>query len=495
MLGLLGVDAHHGLGLLDGLHGAGAGHAAAGARHALQQVAGVLALHRVGDHLAALPQALGLGHLDLPVGIALLDHVHHRLGHAAGHGEVAPVSGGVVDAVGILRQALQLDVLGVEDAGHLLKGEDEVHLAAHALAHGLQLLGGAGADEHDLAVGVVVLDEPGGEGHGGEGHGDAVGVVGEGLLGHDRPGRAAGGAHEGDLLRHLPDEVLRLLGGAQVGADGHLEDIGEAQGLHGGAELAGGDLGAELAHEGGGHGGVYPLAGLDGPDDLENLGLVGDGAEGAVHQAHAAGDALLRVDIRLAVGVGADGVHAAGHGAGPLLDDDGLVGAHVGAPAALDALVLVDVGAAVVPIQLDGVLGAHLLTGVGQAALAALGDQHLLLRAAVAGELDHVDQRRGVVGLRPVGGLNIVGEGGVLRRAAAGQAHGQAQPLAHDGPLQKHVVAEVAHLAGNDLVGERLDALVHRPLGVVGHAGHLAEDPVANLLNTGFYASHCRSPP
>lgn len=85
--------------------------------------------------------------------------------------------------------------------------------------------------------------------------------------------------------------------------------------------------------------------------------------EGAVYQAHAAGDALVRVDLGLAIGVSSDGVHSAGHGAGPLLNDNGLVGAHVGAAAAVDALAGVDVGAAVVTVQLDGVLGADLLAG------------------------------------------------------------------------------------------------------------------------------------
>ncbi len=112
--------------------------------------------------------------------------------------------------------------------------------------------------------------------------------------------------HEGKLIRHFPDKVNGLLGGAQVRADGHLEDVRKAQLLHGGAELAGSHLGSELAHKGGGYRGIDPLTRLDGPDDLEDLGLVGDGAEGAVHQAHPAGDALFIVDIRLAVYVGSE---------------------------------------------------------------------------------------------------------------------------------------------------------------------------------------------
>ena len=83
----------------------------------------------------------------------------------------------------------------------------------------------------------------------------------------------------------------------------------------------------ELADKGRGHNGDDPVPLLDGLDKLEDLPLVRDGAKGAAHQAHPAGDALFLVDGGLAVGVGADGVHPAGGGAGPLQLDDGPVGA------------------------------------------------------------------------------------------------------------------------------------------------------------------------
>ena len=78
----------------------------------------------------------------------------------------------------------------------------------------------------------------------------------------------------------------------------------------------------------------------------------------------------------------------------------------------------------------------------------------------------------------------------MLRRAPAGQAHSQPQALTHDGTLQKYVVAEVTHLAGNDLIGQGLDPLVYRPLRVVGHPGHLPEDSMPDLLDPGLYSSH-----
>ena len=76
---------------------------------------------------------------------------------------------------------------------------------------------------------------------------------------------------------------------------------------------------------------------VDGLDDLKDLPLVHNGAEGAVHQTLAAVDAFFMVDVRPAILVLADGVHAAGLLTGPQEFDDGLIGAGGLALAALDA--------------------------------------------------------------------------------------------------------------------------------------------------------------
>ena len=84
------------------------------------------------------------------------------------------------------------------------------------------------------------------------------------------------------------------------------------------------------------------MAVLDGVDRLEDLALVDDGAERTVDQAHAAGDALVVVDLRAAVLVGMDGIHAAAGCARALQLVDGVVRAGLHAASALDALVLID---------------------------------------------------------------------------------------------------------------------------------------------------------
>ena len=415
-----------------------------------------------------------------------MDDLGHCVGHTAAGGKAHAGGGGLVLGA-VVGHLLPVDALGTQHAPQLLEGQHEVHVAADGAAAGLQLLGGAGADEGDLAVGVAALLEPGRQHHGGHGHGDIRRHAGELLLGHHRPGGTAGGRHKGLLLRHVADELLRLLHRAQVGAHSHFLQTLEAQNLHGGENLAGGGLVAELAPEGGGDDGDDLVAPLDGMDELEKLALVHDGAEGAVHQAHAAADALIVVDLGAAVLVAADGVHAAGLGARALEADDGLVRAALLALAALDALGLVDVGLAM--LKVHGLLGADGGAVVGKAALAGVGHLQMGGRAGVAGKLDDVDQRRLIILLGDGALLHAVGDHGMLLHIAQGQAHGQADALAHDGALQENGVPLLAHLAGDDLIGQLLHAL-----GVVaafvGHTGHLGEHALAHGGDVALIVTH-----
>ena len=390
---------------------------------------------------------------------------------------------------GLSLQAVEVDALGFKHAHQFLKGQHEVHVAADGAAAGLQLLGGAGAHKGDLDVPAqLVLGEAGGQHHGGHGHADVLGQLREQLLGHHAPAGAAAGGHEGLILRHLTHEVLRFLNGAKVRAHSHFQRVDEAQLAHGGLQLAGGQA-RELVDKGGSHDGVVLVALADALNKLEDLALVHNGAKGAVHKAHAAGNALVVVDLRPAQFVRADGVHAAGGGAGALHLDDGVIGAHIHALAALDALVLIDHRAAAGG-EADGVLGADLLAGVGKAAAAHVGHLHLFGRAGRTGELDDVDERRVVVFAGDHAVLDARVGGRLLVHRAQGQAHGQADALGNDGPFQKDAVAVGAHLTGNDLV-RQLHHLGGVVLPLVGKTGHLGEYLAANVGHGGVDTAHC----
>jgi hypothetical protein len=129
----------------------------------------------------------------------------------------------------------------------------------------------------------------------------------------------------------------------------------------------------------------------DGRADLQNLAFIGDGAEGTIRHAHAAGDALIVINFGAAVVVAADCVDAAGLRAGAHLAYDGAVRANADAFPAFDALILVDMAVAV--DQRDGVRRTDFDAGMREAALAHVRDSHRIDRAGVAGKFDDVDQR------------------------------------------------------------------------------------------------------
>ena len=386
-----------------------------------------------------------------------------------------------------IRDLGEVDILGSEHSPQLLKGQHEVHLAADAAAAGLQLLGGAGANKGDLAVGVLPLLESGRQHHGGHGHGDVRRKAGELLLGHDGPCRAAGGCHKGLSGGDVLHELLRLLHGAEVGAHRHLLQSFEAQLLHGGEDLSGSDLFTKLAPEGRGDDGDDLLPLLDGVDQLEDLALVHNGSEGAVHQTLAAVDALIVVDVRPAILVLADGVHAAGLLTGPQELDDGLIGAGLLAAAALDAFGLIDAGPAM--LQLDGALGAGLIAVLGQAPLTGLRHLVVGVRAGVTGVLDDVDQRWIVVFFGDGASLHAVGDHVLLRHVPQRQTHGQPDALTNDGPLQKNGFPIGPHLTGDDLIGQLLHAGAVVPT-LISQLCHSSKDLLTQRLHVAVQISH-----
>ena len=293
------------------------------------------------------------------------------------------------------------------------------------------------------------------------------------------PGGTTGGRHVILLLRHLFQKVLGFLNGTHIRAHGDLHHPVKAQHLHGADEFAGGGELAELADKGGGDDGDDPVALENGLNDLEDLTLVHNGAEGAGHQTLSAGDALVLMDDGLAMLVGADGVHAAGRLTGALHVDDGVVGTGVCALAALDALSRVNVAFAV--DEGDRTLGADLLTGGGQTVLAVLRHPVLICRAGVTGIGNNVNQRRLVILLGNGGGVHALGHQAAGLDGADGQTHGKPHPLSGDGAFQENRLPVQGLIAGDDLEGQVLRLGV--VAAVVGHAGDLGEYVFANVCD------------
>ena len=181
-------------------------------------------------------------------------------------------------------------------------------------------------------------------------------------------------------------------------------------------------------------------------DQLEHLTLVHDGAEGTVDKAHTAGDALVLIDLGAAVFVLGDGIHTAGLGTGALELDDSVIGAGRLALAALDTLALIDLGAAV--LEIDGILGAGALAVTGDTALTGIGDLEMGVGAGMAGIFDNIDQRGIIILFRDGALLHTVGQHRMLVHMAQRKTHSQTDALTYDGALQKDGIALLTHLTG-----------------------------------------------
>ena len=246
----------------------------------------------------------------------------------------------------------------------------------------------------------------------------------------------------------------------------------EAQGLDTADPLAQFGIG-ELAGDGRGNHRVDPhiLSGavLQNPDHIHDVGLVHNGAEGALIAARAAGNALAVVDLGLTGGRHGDGLDLAGVLTGAFPVHDGGVGAGFRAQAAVDALGLVDHRVLVV-FEADGPLGAGVLAPVGQTAPADLRD-----RIAAGGTLIAGDGQD----------LNGVG---IVRITA----HGHVNPLADDGPLLVNAAAHGGMGAGGNELGDVEHRLIQPVLPL--RPGHFPEHLVFQQLHLGIKLSHLRPP-
>ena len=128
-----------------------------------------------------------------------------------------------------------------------------------------------------------------------------------------------------------------------------------------------------------------------------------------------------------------------------------------------------------------------------QTALAAVRDAHDVVRAFVAGEFDHVDQRLFIIALGGEGRLDPVGHLGVVREALHGQAHRETEPLADDGALEEDAVAIGADLSGDELKRQPLQ-LVGIVAALVGEAGNRSKHLLADAGFSGLESFHVRSP-
>ena len=270
-------------------------------------------------------------------------------------------------------------MLCLEHTVKLLKGKHEINIASYRVTACLKLLGCTRTDKANLAVRVLLLDKTACKNHGSKCHGDGFCLLGEELLSHNRPSRAAGCSHEGQLVRNLVHEVMCLHNCAEICTDGNLYGILKAQSLEGGFELVRRKIRSELSGDSRSNGSIYRyIFILNSLYQLEYLSLIRYGTEGAVGKAHAAGDALVLIDIGSAEFVGAYCFHAAGICTGTCHSVNSTVRAGLYAFSALNTGILINNRMSV----LDGYcfLGAYNRAGMRKTALTLVCNLHHIVR-------------------------------------------------------------------------------------------------------------------
>jgi len=304
------------------------------------------------------------------------DRIHTRLG--ATHIRIS----------GVIREARTVgDITRAEDGVEVLESEDIVDLL---LAKTLGELGDARTDKDSLAARITLLADVADVVHRRASVADGRLDLGDVLVNHVDPSRAAGGGHEGKSALLLLLEVLHTLvefsglsEGGHISTDSDLDADIEA-GLHASLlERSNGDGVREVTSNSGSKHGNHLTVGVhDATDDISDLSAGLNSTEGAVADALTTADALVPVENLAVIGKSLDGTNRAVSDARGLLADDGTEGASLGAVAAADTLGRVDTSLAGGVI--DGLLGAGVGAGTSSAVLAHVGHDVLILGATVA---------------------------------------------------------------------------------------------------------------
>ena len=145
---------------------------------------------------------------------------------------VAAAGAGCVVNLLLMFELLRVDALCVEHGCQLLESDNEVYIAAHGAAGGLQLLRSAGSHEYHFCVRMFLLDRAGRRHHGRQRAGYLVRHIREVELRQHGPGRAARSQQERQVSIHnFLNIVMRFRYRTHICAEGYLIDLREAQ-LH-----------------------------------------------------------------------------------------------------------------------------------------------------------------------------------------------------------------------------------------------------------------------
>jgi len=378
----------------------------------------------------------------------------------------------------IRKVGTESDITSTKDGIEVLEGDDIVDLL---LAKTFSELGNARTNKDGLAARITLLADVADVVHGRTSVADGGLDLGDVLVNHVDPSRAARSGHEVKsallllfVVLHALIELSSLSEGGDISTNSDLDANIETS-LHTGLlEGSDGDGVREVtSNSRSKHGNHLALGVNHATDDISDLSAGLDGTEWAVADALTAADALLPVEDLAVIGKSLDGTNRAVSNTRSGLVDNGTEGASLGAVAAADTLLRVN--ASLAGGVIDGLLGAGISARTGSAVLAHVSHDVLILGATVADVVHEGKDRES-----KVAGLALHGLLGELRKRLtivflALEAESSDDAAAHLATLNSILLRDKLLRKIVDLLNDVL---------VEDHAADTLHDIILNLDNT-----------
>ena len=269
--------------------------AAALTDHALNKFLGKSAVFEQSKGLLAGVAAGNLNKLDAGnIFSALFHALENCLGNAAGSSKAFAPDGRLL--IGVVCR-FDFNTLGAHQCTELTVGDNIICVIRNGGICRFGLFGNAGSEEDGDAAGVSFLEVAGDRAHRGNDAGNILlEYLGEVLALHVDECRTAGSRHLLAFMESLCP-LKGLIGSCHIAAETDFDHIRKSHLQESVLDRQHGDVGSELAFCCGSDHGNDLITGLDVADDVDQIGLGANRAEGAGVDAVAALNALGLIDV------------------------------------------------------------------------------------------------------------------------------------------------------------------------------------------------------
>ena len=238
-------------------------------------------------------------------------------------------------------------------------------------------------------------------------------------------------------------------------------------------------------------------SGLHGTDQLENLGLIGNGTEGTAYHTLTAGYTFLIVDHGSSHMVRCNSSNTAGSLTGTLFVTNRIIRADFTTFSALDTFFLINDRFPV--LHGNRTLGADTLAGMCQTSHAGTGHLVTVLRAGIACRRNDLHQRGFIIFLINIALFQSLCQMSGMLTVLRAQAHthGQTDALTDDRSVTINALPELRLFIVYDLIRQRLH-IIFQIRGIVSQISHFlkySSSPLSYRSIDPSHAAHITLPP